>query len=119
MALAAARRYTQRLIPQARYASSIAVHSTTSNRQGSAKVSDRMLEMTAIDEDGQRHPIKGLTGHTLLRTLVDRGLFDPERHRLEDINACCGECEVGVLILITIILQAWHAVFWSSWWPLL
>ncbi|XP_024398160.1 uncharacterized protein [Physcomitrium patens] len=100
MAMAAAqslRGSRRHLLSYVRYGGSIATQSESFVvRQGSAKVSDRVLEMTAIDEDGQRHQIKGLTGHTLLRTLVERGLFDPERHRLENINACGGECEVSI-----------------------
>ena len=99
MAMAATARSLRgvgRFLSHVRHGGSIATQSETSVvRHGSAKVSDRIVEMTAIDEDGQRHQIKGLTGQTLLRTLVDRGLFDPERHRLEDINACNAECEVG------------------------
>lgn len=96
MAMRSFRGVSRLLLSHARNAGSIATQSETSVvRHGSAKVSDRVVEMTAIDEDGQRHQIKGLSGHTLLRTLVDRGLFDPERHRLEDISACGAECEVG------------------------
>jgi len=96
MAMRSFRGVSRLLSYHVRHAGSIATQSETSVvRHGSAKVSDRMVQMTAIDEDGQRHLIKGLSGHTLLRTLVDRGLFDPERHRLEDITACGAECEVG------------------------
>jgi len=90
-------RGVSRFLSHVRNAGSVATQSETSVvRHGSAKVSDRVVEMTAIDEDGQRHQVKGLTGHTLLRTLVEGGLFDPERHRLEDISACGAECEVSI-----------------------
>ncbi len=100
MAMVAGRRCLQRAVRHAATAAAPAVQvtqeSTRREAGRSAKVSDRMLEMTAIDEDGGRHVVKGLTGHTLLRTLVQGGLFDPERHRLEDITACNGECEVSI-----------------------
>lgn len=69
-------------------------HSAT--QSGSKKVSDRIVKLLAIDPAGNRHAIVGLTGHTLLKTLGNGGLIDPESHRLEDIAACSGECEVSI-----------------------
>lgn len=52
------------------------------------------MRLIAIDPDGHRHSVVGLTGQTLLRSLANAGLIDPESHRLEDIYACSAECEV-------------------------
>lgn len=66
------------------------------SRTTSCKVEDRTLHLTAIDEDGQRHAILGLTGHNLVKTLVQSGLMDPERHIQDNIYACSGQCQVSV-----------------------
>lgn len=58
------------------------------------KVADRLVKLIAIDPNGHRHSVVGLTGHTLLKALANAGLIDPESHRLEDIYACSAECEV-------------------------
>lgn len=62
----------------------------------SAKVSDRIVHLFAIDLDGKKRPILGLTGHTLLKALTNSGLIDPASHRLEEIDACSAECEVNI-----------------------
>ncbi|XP_062081183.1 uncharacterized protein LOC133785985 [Humulus lupulus] len=62
----------------------------------SKKVSDRIVKLFAIDLDGKKREIVGLTGHTLLKTLANAGMIDPASHRLEDIDACSAECEVNV-----------------------
>ncbi|XP_074571373.1 uncharacterized protein LOC141827928 [Curcuma longa] len=63
---------------------------------GSKKVSDRIVKLSAIDHDGNKHAIIGLSGHTLLRALINGGLIDPASHRLEEIDACSGVCEVHI-----------------------
>ncbi|KAH6765787.1 2Fe-2S ferredoxin-like superfamily protein [Perilla frutescens var. hirtella] len=65
-------------------------------RTSSAKVSDRIIKLSAIDPDGQRQELIGLTGHTLLKALTNKGLIDPASHRLEEIDACSAECEVHI-----------------------
>ncbi|GLJ45484.1 hypothetical protein SUGI_0957870 [Cryptomeria japonica] len=72
-------------------------HSATqSSGGGSKKVSDRIVHISAIDPDGERYSIVGLTGHTLLKALTNSGLIEPASHRLENIDACSAECEVSV-----------------------
>ncbi|KAK4778902.1 hypothetical protein SAY86_006430 [Trapa natans] len=63
---------------------------------GSKKVSDRIVKLFAIDLDGQKREIIGLSGQTLLKSLTNCGLIDPESHRLEEIDACSAECEVNI-----------------------
>ncbi|KAH7352719.1 hypothetical protein KP509_19G060100 [Ceratopteris richardii] len=70
--------------------------SSSSSASASRLVADRIVELTAIDVDGVRHKVKGLTKHTLLRALMNHRLIDPESHRLDDINACTAECRVMV-----------------------
>ncbi|KMZ74542.1 Ferredoxin [Zostera marina] len=65
-------------------------------RSSSAKVSDRMVRISAIASSGQKHEVIGLSGQTLLRALTNAGLIDPASHRLEDIEACSAECEVSI-----------------------
>ncbi|XP_062194797.1 uncharacterized protein LOC133897973 [Phragmites australis] len=62
----------------------------------SAKVADRIVRLLAIDPDGGRRDIVGLSGQTLLRALANAGLIEPASHRLEDIEACSAECEVHI-----------------------
>ncbi|MCO5612536.1 hypothetical protein L7F22_066804 [Adiantum nelumboides] len=68
----------------------------SSSSSSSRLVSERIVQLTAIDEAGVRHNVKGLTEHTLLRALMNHRLIDPESHRLDDINACTAECRVMV-----------------------
>ncbi|ESQ49287.1 hypothetical protein EUTSA_v10021677mg [Eutrema salsugineum] len=63
---------------------------------GSRKVADRIVKLSAIDADGFKKEIIGLSGQTLLRALTHTGLIDPASHRLEDIDACSAECEVQI-----------------------
>ncbi|XP_047310650.1 dicamba O-demethylase, ferredoxin component [Impatiens glandulifera] len=70
--------------------------SPASSPSSSKKVSDRIVKLLAIDPDGQRRNIIGMTGHTLLKALTNSGLIDPASHRLEDIDACSAECEVHI-----------------------
>ncbi|CAN1130865.1 Adrenodoxin-like protein 1, mitochondrial [Linum perenne] len=65
-------------------------------RAASAKVSDRIVKLFAIDPEGHKREIIGLTGQTLLKALTNHGLIDPASHRLEDIDACSAECEVSI-----------------------
>jgi ferredoxin-2, mitochondrial len=62
----------------------------------SAKVADRIVRLLAVDPDGERREIVGLSGQTLLRALANVGLIEPASHRLEDIDACTAECEVHI-----------------------
>ncbi|KAI4356291.1 hypothetical protein L6164_000323 [Bauhinia variegata] len=62
----------------------------------SKKVSDRIVKLFAINLDGQKREVVGLSGHTLLKALSNTGLIDPESHRLEEIDACSAECEVNI-----------------------
>ncbi|KAL3649254.1 hypothetical protein CASFOL_005657 [Castilleja foliolosa] len=62
----------------------------------SAKVSDRIVKLSAIDPDGNRQDVIGLSGQTLLKALTNKGLIDPASHRLEEIDACSAECEVHI-----------------------
>ncbi|XWS36629.1 hypothetical protein CRYUN_Cryun20dG0101400 [Craigia yunnanensis] len=62
----------------------------------SKKVADRIVKLFAIDPDGQKREVVGLSGHTLLRALTNSGLIDPASHRLEEIDACSAECEVNI-----------------------
>ncbi|KAL0436679.1 UNVERIFIED_CONTAM: Ferredoxin-2, mitochondrial [Sesamum radiatum] len=62
----------------------------------SAKVADRIVKLFAIDPDGQKQEVVGLSGQTLLKALTNKGLIDPASHRLEEIDACSAECEVHI-----------------------
>ncbi|KAL8525961.1 hypothetical protein ACS0TY_015251 [Phlomoides rotata] len=75
----------------------IARYSASSTaRTSSAKVSDRIVNLSAIDPDGIKQDVVGISGHTLLKALTNKGLIDPASHRLEDIEACSAECEVHI-----------------------
>ncbi|KAL1211971.1 hypothetical protein V5N11_023944 [Cardamine amara subsp. amara] len=63
---------------------------------GTKKVADRIVKLSAIDPDGFKQEIIGLSGQTLLRALTHTGLIDPASHRLDDIEACSAECEVQI-----------------------
>ncbi|OVA04583.1 hypothetical protein BVC80_1713g12 [Macleaya cordata] len=75
---------------------STATSSISSSSASSKKVSDRIVKLFAIDLDGKKREIVGLSGHTLLKALANNGLIDPASHRLEDIDACSAECEVNI-----------------------
>ncbi|KAL1293192.1 hypothetical protein HN51_053824 [Arachis hypogaea] len=77
-------------------ARSSATTSTSSSTSSSKKVSDRIVRLSAIDFEGKKHEILGLSGHTLLKALTNSGLIDPASHRLEEIDACSAECEVNI-----------------------
>lgn len=77
----------------ARYCASSA---SSTGRTSSAKVSDRIVKLSAIDPDGIKQDVVGLSGQTLLKALTDKGLIDPASHRLEEIDACSAECEVHI-----------------------
>ncbi|WOL15588.1 hypothetical protein Cni_G24369 [Canna indica] len=105
MATAALRRVTLPLArsrsslflqPLSRPCSSAASHAVAAPSTGSKKVADRIVKMYAIDPEGSKHEIIGLTGQTLLRALMNGGLIDPASHRLEEIDACSSECEVHI-----------------------
>ncbi|OIV89154.1 hypothetical protein TanjilG_26017 [Lupinus angustifolius] len=69
---------------------------TTAAATPSAKVSDRIVRLFAIDYEGKKHEIIGLTGQTLLKSLINSGLVDLDSHRLEEIDACSAHCEVNI-----------------------
>ncbi|CAN0898078.1 Adrenodoxin-like protein 2, mitochondrial [Linum grandiflorum] len=69
---------------------------TRSSATAAAAVSDRIVKLFAIDPEGHKREIIGLTGQTLLKALTNHGLIDPASHRLEDIDACSAECEVSI-----------------------
>uniref|UniRef100_A0A2P2P1G5 Ferredoxin n=1 Tax=Rhizophora mucronata TaxID=61149 RepID=A0A2P2P1G5_RHIMU len=62
----------------------------------SAKVADKIVKLFAIDLDGKKREVVGLSGQTLLKALANHHLIDPESHRLEEIDACSAECEVNI-----------------------
>ncbi|CAA6667801.1 unnamed protein product [Spirodela intermedia] len=88
MAMAAARRLSSSIIPP--YSRFLA-----RGLRGS-KVADRIVKLFAIDLEGRKREVVGLTGQTLLKALANAGLIDPDSHRLEDIDACSAECEVSI-----------------------
>ncbi|KAL2935707.1 Ferredoxin-2 mitochondrial [Bienertia sinuspersici] len=68
----------------------------TASTGGSKKVSDRIVKLFAIDFEGHKREIIGLSGQTLLKALTNHGLIDPASHRLEEIDACSAVCEVHI-----------------------
>ncbi|CAK9140778.1 unnamed protein product [Ilex paraguariensis] len=62
----------------------------------SKKGSDRIGKSFAIDFDGKKQEIVGLSGQTLLKALANNCLMDPASHRLEEIDPCSAECEVNI-----------------------
>eukprot|EP00271_Cylindrocystis_brebissonii_P002490 TRINITY_DN13141_c0_g1_i1.p1 TRINITY_DN13141_c0_g1~~TRINITY_DN13141_c0_g1_i1.p1 ORF type:complete len:152 (+),score=14.51 TRINITY_DN13141_c0_g1_i1:125-580(+) len=58
------------------------------------KVADVIVKITAIDPDGDRHEIKGLTGQSIFTTLVRNNLDDVARHSIDELPSCTGNCEV-------------------------
>ncbi|KAL6967918.1 hypothetical protein U1Q18_033724 [Sarracenia purpurea var. burkii] len=84
------------LFSKAIFTRSSASSSLTSSPSFSKKVADRIVKLFAIDPDGKKREIVGLSGQTLLKALANNGLIDPASHRLEDIDACSAECEVNI-----------------------
>ncbi|CAL0328181.1 unnamed protein product [Lupinus luteus] len=78
------------------FSKSLISRSTATTATSSAKVSDRIVRLSAIDYEGKKHEIIGLTGQTLLKSLINSGLVDPDSHRLEEIDACSAHCEVNI-----------------------
>ncbi|CAI0559681.1 unnamed protein product [Linum tenue] len=76
--------------------SSTTAVASSAPRTSSARVSDRIVKLFAIDPEGQKREIVGLSGQTLLKALTNHGLIDPASHRLEEIDACSAECEVNI-----------------------
>lgn len=70
--------------------------SVSASSSSSKKVSDRIVNLFAIDPDGNKRPVLGLSGHTLLKALTNCGLIEPASHRHEEIDACSAECEVSI-----------------------
>ncbi|XP_021907441.1 ferredoxin-2, mitochondrial [Carica papaya] len=69
---------------------------SASPTSSSKKVADRIVKMFAIDQEGRKRQVVGLSGQTLLKALANNGLIDPASHRLEEIDACSAECEVNI-----------------------
>ncbi|XP_027336800.1 uncharacterized protein LOC113850445 [Abrus precatorius] len=90
----------QRLSSQVHRLQSLSLFSKSlisrSSSSSSKKVSDRIVKLSAIDFEGKKHEVVGLAGHTLLKALINKGLIDPNAHRLEEIDACSAECEVNI-----------------------
>ncbi|XP_023548565.1 uncharacterized protein LOC111807194 [Cucurbita pepo subsp. pepo] len=87
-------------LPAISYSKSIfsrwSASAAASTESSSKKVSDRIVKLFAIDPEGTKKEVVGLTGQTLLKALANRGLIDPDSHRLENIDACSAECEVSI-----------------------
>ncbi|KAL3365121.1 hypothetical protein AABB24_010332 [Solanum stoloniferum] len=101
MAIAYLRRFASRIARNASLSSSFGSSITrssasSSSPSASAKVADRIVKLSAIDPDGNKREVIGLSGQTLLKALTNQGLIDPDSHRLEDIDACSAECEVHI-----------------------
>ncbi|CAI8612466.1 unnamed protein product [Vicia faba] len=93
MALSNLRRLTQsHRLPSL----SFLTHSPICRPTSTLKVSDRIVRLSAIDFQGQKHTVLGLTGQTLLKALINTGLIDPDSHRLEEIDACSAHCEINI-----------------------
>ncbi|KAK6785961.1 hypothetical protein RDI58_014486 [Solanum bulbocastanum] len=101
MAIAYLRRFASRIARNASLSSSFGSSITrssasSSSPSASAKVADRIVKLSAVDPDGNKRDVIGLTGQTLLKALTNQRLIDPDSHRLEDIDACSAECEVHI-----------------------
>ncbi|XP_058094155.1 uncharacterized protein LOC131240116 [Magnolia sinica] len=96
MAIATLQKLSSQIPRTPSFKSIITRSSFSSSTSQSKKVSDRIVKLLAIDPDGQRREIVGLSGHTLLKALTNNGLIDPASHRLEEIDACSAECEVNI-----------------------
>ncbi|KAG5598419.1 hypothetical protein H5410_029789 [Solanum commersonii] len=101
MAIAYLRRFASRIARNASLSSSLGSSITRSSASSlspsaSAKVADRIVKLSAVDPDGNKREVIGLSGQTLLKALTNQGLIDPDSHRLEDIDACSAECEVHI-----------------------
>ncbi|GJP53116.1 hypothetical protein CLOM_g12246 [Closterium sp. NIES-68] len=59
-------------------------------------VADRAVHFTAIDADGQRHAVTGLAGRSLLSALIRAKVESAERHQLEELESCNGNCQVSI-----------------------
>ncbi|XP_040993411.1 adrenodoxin-like protein 2, mitochondrial, partial [Juglans microcarpa x Juglans regia] len=69
---------------------------TATDTATSKKVSDRIVKLFAVDFEGKKREVVGLSGQTLLKALTNCGLIEPASHRLEEIDACSAECEVSI-----------------------
>ncbi|KAK9159539.1 hypothetical protein Syun_005880 [Stephania yunnanensis] len=99
MAIAAIHRFSSQISRSpsiSQFIRSTATQASPSSSSQSKKVSDRIVKIFAIDLDGQKREIRGLTGTTLLKALTNTGMIDPASHRLEEIDACSAECEVMI-----------------------
>ncbi|KAL5990937.1 hypothetical protein ACLOJK_011843 [Asimina triloba] len=96
MAIATLQKFSSQISRNPSFKSLITRSSFSSSSSQSKKVSDRIVKLFAIDLEGQKREILGLSGHTLLKALTNTGLIDPASHRLEEIDACSAECEVNI-----------------------
>ncbi|PRQ25339.1 putative Beta-grasp domain-containing protein [Rosa chinensis] len=98
MAMASLRSQIHRLpsLSKSLISRSSATATATAAPSSSRKVSDRIVKLFAIDVDGRKREIVGLSGQTLLKALANSGLIEPASHRLEEIDACSSECEVNI-----------------------
>ncbi|XP_075090113.1 uncharacterized protein LOC142171512 [Nicotiana tabacum] len=100
MAIANLQRFASQIVRNpslsSTFRASITRSSASPSRSASAKVADRIVKLSAVDPDGHKREIIGLSGQTLLKALTNHGLIDPDSHRLEDIDACSAECEVHI-----------------------
>lgn len=76
--------------------SSATATATATDTATSKKVSDRIVKLFAVDFEGKKREVVGLSGQTLLKALTNCGLIEPASHRLEEIDACSAECEVSI-----------------------
>ncbi|CAM6109043.1 unnamed protein product [Calypogeia fissa] len=80
-----------------RHASGAARVSLSVVGQTPPKVIEHTVRLTAIDMlDGQRYSMRGLLGEKLVRSLTRSKLIEEEAHRIEELSACDGVCEISV-----------------------
>ncbi|KAF2292516.1 hypothetical protein GH714_025052 [Hevea brasiliensis] len=88
--------FTKSVLVRSSASTASATATATATASSSAKVADRIVKLSAIDLDGKKREVVGLSGQTLLKALTNGGLIDPASHRLEEIDACSAECEVSI-----------------------
>ncbi|CAI5972809.1 unnamed protein product [Closterium sp. NIES-64] len=79
-----------------RAASSVATSPSVAPGSSAPTVADRAVRFTAIDADGHRHAVTGLAGRTLLSALIRSKVETVERHQLEELDSCNGNCQVSI-----------------------
>lgn len=86
------------------YVRHAASEASAATRRSLPKIAEKIINITAIDKDGDRHLVKGLEGQSLLTTLIRNGLEVRERHQSEEIGSCNGNCEGDKLYLPAFIV---------------